>query len=280
MDKEDLLSPDAIKIINELNNLIILLHENGCFASSWYGKFKLDENPSKFEKINRGYSYKALKDISDDINFPWFLYWEIYWIVKNGEFKASDKILDLGGSSSLFSYYLAHKGYDVTTVDVQDELVANANLVAEKMHWNLKNIKMDMSKLTLNNKFTHITSICVFEHIPMYERIKINKSILQLLEEKGRFSITIDYKNPSRFASINNPEDVRDQFIIPSGLKIRENEMLYDNNKRYLLHPFYYKYFLIYYKWRSIKKGHFKWYEFFKIKFKEDYTFAAIFLEK
>ena len=41
----------------------------------------------------------------------------------NAEFSKGQKVLDLGGSSSLFSYYLASKGLDVTTVDLQENLV-------------------------------------------------------------------------------------------------------------------------------------------------------------
>lgn len=53
----------------------------------------------------------------------------------------------------------------------------------------------------------------------------------------------------------------------------------YDNKKNYLVHPFFHKSFFIKYKLRSIKKGNFRKRDFFKIKFKDDYSFAVVFLE-
>jgi len=67
----------------------------------------------------------------------------------------------LGGSSSLFSYYLASKKLEVTTVDLQKNLVENANQVAQQMGWKLNNFVMDMRNLDFDSQFDHITSICV-----------------------------------------------------------------------------------------------------------------------
>ena len=89
------------------------------------------------------------------------------------------------------------------------------------MGWNLKNYVMDMRELNFDSRFDHITSICVYEHIPMFERLTINKKIKDLLVEGGKFSITFDYKNPLGSAKINSPKDVYEQFLKPSGLKIR-----------------------------------------------------------
>ena len=86
-----------------------------------------------------------------------------------------------GGSSSLFSFYLASKGFRVTTVDLQRTLVDNANHVAREMGWDLNNCVMDMKQLRFEDRFDHITSICVYEHIPMFDRVEINKKIRELL---------------------------------------------------------------------------------------------------
>lgn len=280
MDLGDFKSDEALTTINEVNSLIKKLRTKNLKISSWYGGFNLTGDPNSGEWINRGYGYKSMERAVDDKNFPWFLYWEIIWVVLNNEFKPEHKVLDLGGSSSLFSYYLASKEVDVVTIDLQKDLVDNANFVAEKMDWKLKSYVMDMRKMDFDSKFDHITSICVYEHIPMYDRVTINKKIKDSLVEEGKFSITFDYRNPSKFAQINSPKDVYEQFVKPSELKIRGNKEFFDDGKNYLLHPFYYKRRLWRYKIFGIVKGHFSPWELFKTKSENDYTFGALFLEK
>lgn len=280
MDFRDLLVPEANVIIEELNDLIILFRNKNLKISSWYGCFDLSGANDSFEFINRGYDYQALANIPDDKNFPWFLYWEIVWVILNNDFKQGQSLIDLGGSSSLFSYYLASKGLKVITVDLNKDLVENANFVAQEMNWNLINHVMNIKDINLKSQFDHITSICVFEHIPMFERVVINKKIHQLLKPNGTFSITFDYKNPSLKAQISTPEDVYQQFIKPSNLMIRGNKSFYDNNKNYLLHPFFYRPLNYKFKQVSIDSGCFKQEDFHKLKDKNDYTFGALFLIK
>ena len=280
MQRSDLKSDRAGKIIAELNDLIKALQDKELKISSWYGIFELTGDRDSYEVRNRGYNYKPIEDAVDDKNFPWFKYWEIVWVTLNAEFNKGQKVLDLGGSSSLFSYYLASKGLDVTTVDLQEQLVKNANQVAQQTGWKLKNYVMDMGELDFDAQFDHITSICVYEHIPMYNRIKINKLIEKLLLPGGRFSITFDYQNPSRFAKIDTPNNVYEQFVKPSGLSVRENQRFVDSGDSYLLHPFYHPGMSWKNRWSLIKKGQFRPWEIIKSKKVNDYTFGALFQEK
>lgn len=278
MDFQDLLSTEAKAVAYELNSLIIDLRSRQLKISSWYGKFDIIGDP--LNKINRGYNYQPLPDAADDINFPWFLYWEIIWVYLNADFKPGQKVIDFGGSSSLFSYFLASKGFRVVTIDLQEDLVVNADSVAKSMGWDMQNYVMDITKAKFDEEFDHITSLCVYEHIPFYERVKINKKINEFLKEGGKFSITFDYRNPSKFARISSPQDVYEQFVQPSGLKIRGNHEFIDNEKNYLLNPFYSKKFLLEKKIKGVLKRRFSPLDFFKTKDKNDYTFAALFLEK
>jgi len=290
MDFDDLKSYRARQIVNDLNGLIKQLKERDLKLSSWYGAFDLGHWKSRFgitgfpydstERINRGYGYTSLEGAFDDRNFPWFLYWEIVWVFLNNKFKPGHKALDLGGSSSLFSYYLASKGLNVTTVDVQKSLVDNANFVAGRMNWSLRNVVMDMRKLKFDEKFDHITSICVYEHLPRYDRVNVNAKIRELLVDGGKFSITFDYRNPSMKARIGSPKDVWEQFIEPSGLRIRGNEEFYDSGENYLLTPFFYNKRLWLHKMLSVAKGHYPLRDILETKNRNDYTFGALFLEK
>lgn len=280
MNKEDLELKEALPVVEELNALINELKNKKLKISSWYGTFDLTAKPDSFERINRGYGYTGLEGAVDDMNFPWFLYWEIVWVIINNDFNKDQKVLDMGGSSSLFSYFLASRGIDVTTIDIKRDLVDNANHVAQQMGWKLHNYIMDIRELDFDCKFDHITSICVYEHLPMYDRIAINKKIKDFLVEGGTLSLTFDYRNPSMFARISSPDDVYKQFVEPSGLEMRGNRDFIDNNKNYLLHPFYFRPVKWSYKLYSIANRRFSPVELFKTKDFNDYTFGAIFLHK
>jgi len=280
MEVSDLESDRSREIIVELGELIQELRDKGLSISSWYGCFDLTGENTSSEVINRGYNYEPIEGAVDDRNFPWFLYWEIVWVIMNAEFSKGQKVLDLGGSSSLFSYYLASKGLDVTTVDLQKNLVENANRVSQQMGWTLTNHVMNMSDMAFSSQFDHITSICVYEHIPMYERVDINRKIANLLAPGGRFSITFDYKNPSHFARINTPLDVYAQFVEPSGVRPRGNQVFLDTGQCYLLHPFYHPRTSWKYKLKEVRTGHFWPWEILKSKKDNDYTFGALFQEK
>jgi len=280
MQRSDLESQTARAVVAELEELLAELKHKGLKASSWYGAFDLETAHDPYERLNRGYGYEPLPGVLDDANFPWFLYWEISWVVQHAGFESGQRVLDLGGSSSLFSYYLASKGLDVTTVDLQEDLVRNADEVATQTGWPLTNHAMDMRTLAFDEPFDHITSICVYEHIPMYDRVEINRRIDQLLVPGGRFSITFDYRNPSRLARIDTPADVRAQFVEPSGLAVRENEEFVDTGESYLLHPFFHPDVPREYRKDSVKLGHFRPWELLRTMRENGYTFGALFQEK
>lgn len=230
--------------------------------------------------LNRGYNYKNILPKSYDRKFPSFLVWEIYTVINTIEFKKGDVVLDIGGACSLFSFYLESKGVKVITVDKNPDVVNEANRVAKKLNLQYEAIVCDAEDYvnTCKEKFDVITSICVFEHIELEKRKRIMRNLHNILKPEGKIALTFDYRNPSRFVNINTPQDVVDQFGCSDKLQILGNQHFYDNGKNYLVHGFFHWKFFIKYKIRSIKKGNFKKHQFFRIKFKNDYTFGSIFL--
>src|SRR5215207_1117643 len=239
MDREDLDDPGARTVCSELDALVADLRHRGLRASNWYGALEMPPEAVEWERTNRGYGYEPLPGAADDDRFPWFLYWEIAWLAVHNDFRPGQRLLDLGGSSSLFSYWAAARGLDVVTVDLQEELMANADAVAAATGWSLRNLAMDIRELDIAERFDHIASVCVFEHIPMSDRVDISAHLRDLLVDGGSLSLTFDYLNPSRFARISSPADVAEQFVVPSGLRVLGNEEFHDNGRRYLLHPFH-----------------------------------------
>jgi hypothetical protein len=280
MDRSDLERAEAREVCASLDELVGWLDARGLQASSWYGALEPVEDVAGFERANRGYGYEGLPGAADDARFPWFLYWEVAWLATHLDLRPGQRVLDLGGSSSLFSYWLASRGLDVVTVDLKERLVENADAVAAATGWRLQNVVMDMRSLELDGGFDHVTSVCVFEHIPFADRIEVTGAVRDLLRGGGTFTLTFDYGNPSRLARIGSPDDVHEQFVEPSGLRPRGNAVFHDNGLRYLLHPFHHP------RAREegwidlcVAQGQFTEADAGAVASANEYTFGALFLE-
>ncbi|MDQ6915699.1 MAG: class I SAM-dependent methyltransferase [Actinomycetota bacterium] len=281
MDRDDLDAPAARAVAGELDRLIERLRARGLRVSSWYGFFDLPGDPDSMERVNRGYGYEPLEDAVDDHRFPWFLYWEIAWLTINNEYRPGQRLLDLGGCSSLFSLYMASKGLDVVAVDLDRDLVANGDEVAAATGWRLRNRRMDIRELEVAERFDHVASVCVFEHLPIHGRMQTSTRIRDVLVDGGSFSLTFDYRNPSRRARIDSPADVEEQFVRPSGLRIRGNREFHDNGKRYLLHPAHHPVAArAGWRERCVEQGQFDAEEAGRVSDANEYTFGALFLRR
>jgi SAM-dependent methyltransferase len=236
MDRDDLSLPPCEAVLVELFALMRSMQQRGAEYSSWYGR--ANAWPSAWEHINRGTDYEPWPGNPDELRIPWFLLWEISWIVANTPTRHGARILDMGGAGSLFSAYLASRGCEVHTIDLQEDLCEAANRSASLMGWRLKAQAMDMTALHYPDRyFDHVFSICVFEHLPISGRIKCNAEVGRVLKPGGTAGFTFDYANPQSFGRIDTPADVREQFVIPSGLKAQGDGEFHDNGKRYLESP-------------------------------------------
>ena len=282
MDLNDLNTIDARVVIDELVALDKSFLDKGCNITSWYGEYDPSDYYKKLNLLNRGYDYVPILNLDLDIKYPNFLLWEIYWVFSNINVKPKSKLLDIGGSCSLFSFYLASKGVNVVAIDKNPKIVDEANRVASIMNLPYKAVCADAEEyLNLTKeKYDYITSICVFEHIELNKRKRIIKVMDKHLNKNGVIAFTFDYKNPSRFVNINNFNDIKNQFLCNKKLLLKGNSDFYDNNINYLVHPFYKKPIFWKYKINSIRKKNFKLKELFKTKLYNDYTFGAIFLVK
>ncbi|MGB9593774.1 MAG: class I SAM-dependent methyltransferase, partial [Anaerolineae bacterium] len=167
-------------------------------------------------------------------------------------------------------------------MDLQASLVENANRVAKAMGWALENRVMDMRALSFDGSFDHVTSICVLEHLKLKARTTAVARVRNVLRAGGRFSITFDYRNPARTMRIASPQDVEEQIVAPSGLRVRGNRVFADDGPNYLFQPFYFERPFRFWKYKviSVLRGDFRAWEFLRVKRHNDYTFGALFLEK
>lgn len=271
MDRSDLLTDEAQPVIKAINHLIEALHAKDLYMTSWRGtlpksdRIGLSKNgikniikrmlgwPRNKENLgidNRGPSYRPLCHAADDNRLPWYLYWETFWVIKNGpQVKSSMKMLDAGGVSSLFTCYLASLGCEVHSVDINRTLISNGNKIAKAMGWDIFSYPMNLKKLRFKNEyFDHAYSICVFEHLDFEIKQLALGEIARCLKPNGILSVTFDYRNPapaiagagpdtSQRNQITTTEDIRRNFLSTGHFELLGNQEFYDNGQSYLVSP-------------------------------------------
>jgi SAM-dependent methyltransferase len=269
MDRADLFDEAAAPTIAAINRLINAVYKKKLVMSSWYGTLETPNTGVGLD--NRGPDYEPLPGAVDDNRIPWFLYWEIEWVIRHGpQLEKGMRILDAGGTSSLFSAYLASLGVEVHSIDINPQLIANANKLARKMNWKMQAYAMDIEKMTFEDMFfDHAYSICVFEHLDFYTKQKALIEIHRCLKPAGQLCLTFDYLNPAPFVFGHNQFDSRPRNALNSPQRLQEvicagglfellgNQPFVDSGKRYLAPP------------AAARLNH-----------AEDYTFGALFLKK
>jgi len=271
MDRDDLLTPEGSRFVARLNDLAMELDEKRLPVTSWYGalmrpRFELSikwvrsvgrrltgrtSRVGPTAAINRGgESYDPVPGITCDDQHPWFLYWEAYWVMAHGpKLSAQDRVLDAGGTGSLFSYHLAAQGVEAHSVDTNERLVAAGDETSKAMNWNLRSYCMDMTKLKFDNSyFDHAYSICVLEHLDADSRQLALSEIARVLKPCGILAITFDYGAPGVFLAdtgpnyepsniIRTPDDVKRHFLSSVYFEAVGNPQFADNGKTYLIWP-------------------------------------------
>lgn len=236
MDRADLDRPECRAVLVELFGLMRRMKDRGAVYSSWYGAF--DGWPGAWEHINRGPDYAPYPGNPDELRIPWFLLWEIAWVAANTPMRPGARVLDMGGAGSLFSCYLASRGCEVHTIDLQEDLCRVAERTGRAMGWRVDARRMDMTRLDYpDGYFDHVFSICVFEHLPVSGRMSCNREVARVLRPGGTTGYTFDYANPQSFGRLDTPEDVFRQLVEPSGLSLRGAARFVDAGMRYLACP-------------------------------------------
>jgi ubiquinone/menaquinone biosynthesis C-methylase UbiE len=279
MDYEDLFKDSIRNTIIELEKLLKSLKKEKLRYSSWFGKFDLCNN--RFNEMIRGYNYQSYPGAFDDCNVPWYLYWEISHIATHVKVSEEDVVLDIGGSSSVFSFYLANRGCKVYTIELKKELVKNADLVAKKMGWDMINKVCDARNMNFKeNFFDKVFSISVLMYLKPNERRLVVKKAGRILKDNGYLCLTFDYENPARSLRITK-SSIYNEFVYPSGLRVYGNKDFYDNGKRYLLYPYFHKDAPFLYKVYQVVKREFPIKTLIRPSTYEGmYTMGALFLEK
>ena len=249
MDRDDLFTEAAKPTVEAINDLIRDIYSKNQAMSSWYGTLEAPFTGVGLD--NRGTAYEPLPGAADDNRLPWFLYWEIEWVIRNGpKLEKGMRVLDAGGTSSLFSCYLASLGLEVHSIDINPNLIKNAQELASVMNWNMRVYSMDIEKTTFEDmSFDHAFSICVFEHLDFYTKQKAMIEIHRCLRPSGQLCLTFDYLNPAPFVfgynhfdtrprnALDSPERLKKTMCANGLFELTGNQEFSDNGKRYLEPP-------------------------------------------
>ncbi len=165
--------------------------------------------------------------------------WENAWVICHSNINAGDRVLDIGGASTPFSFYLADRQCSVAVLDndwANCGTIYNANYVAKRMGWDLKAYNRDISKPFPfpDNSFDRVFSICTIEHLTSAVRRFMMKETARVLKTGGIAGITMCY-------DLNHPvllvdkglrfgyrQKLEADVIGPSGLTVYGNTDLVD----------------------------------------------------
>lgn len=165
--------------------------------------------------------------------------WENVWVLYHSGVKPKESVLDLGGASTIFSFYLAHIGCAVRVIDNDwgnCGILYNANYVARKMNWDLKAIDRDLIKPLPfeDNSFDRVFSVCVLEHLPSSLRQFVMREINRVLKPQGTVGLSVDYDHRREMLTSDRGlrfayrQKIEDDIIKPSGLTLMGNQTFVD----------------------------------------------------
>lgn len=131
-------------------------------------------------------------------------YWrtaEYRFVVREADFQASDRVLDIG-SPKLLSIYLADKiGAQVFSTDIESYFVRDLSLFQEIQSISPEKLRImieDGRRLSFDdNSFSKVYSISVVEHIPDDGDTECLKEIGRVLAQGGRCIITVPFSSDS-----------------------------------------------------------------------------------
>lgn len=165
--------------------------------------------------------------------------WEDTWVLAHAQVKSGMRVLDIGGASTPFSFYLADIGCSVNVVDNDwgnCGTVYNGNYVAGQMGWDLKTIDWDISRGLpfADGHFDRVFCVCVIEHLTSSTRRSLMKEINRVLKPGGIAGLTTDYDHERKV--ITTDKGLRFGFkakfqkdvLEPSGLHLMGNTELLD----------------------------------------------------
>jgi SAM-dependent methyltransferase len=165
--------------------------------------------------------------------------WENTWAIYNSGVHRGHKVLDIGGASTIFCFYLGKMGCSVDVVDNDwgnCGTLYNTRYVAKRMKWDIRAHDRDVAKPLpfTDSLFDRVFSICTVEHLTSSVRQTMMREVGRVLKPGGIAAITMCYCNDMQEILVDKGlrfgyrEKLNNDIIYPSGLGIYGNTDLVD----------------------------------------------------
>lgn len=196
---------------DELCKTMRLLHDKDLLYSSWVSSF--GDGHIENTRIAKGPDYVPLPWAYDDDNIPWFTLWEYSWVLRNSGVLTSEKplrILDLGGSSSVFDALLGLRGHKVVVVDRNKEALENARYNAEQFGYDLEGIHGDFIQLPVllagyEGAFDCVLSVSVLFFCNDICHTVLTRNLHSYVKPSGLLAFSFDFLNPHPVRFVREP---------------------------------------------------------------------------
>lgn len=217
--EDDLAEPQTHALVVALEGLRAKLQASGLKDTSAAGSFKAKDFLPEKERNKL---------------------WENAWLLTHAMPKPGDIVLDLGGASTLFSFYLGSLNCPTHVLDYdwgQHGLIYNARYVARRMGWNMCLYDRDLARALpfQDGSFDRIYCICVLEHLPSDVRRKTMPEIKRVLKPGGLAAMTFDYDTGRNDPRLDKglrygfKDRLFSDILEPAGMEIVGNQTFIDN---------------------------------------------------
>lgn len=124
--------------------------------------------------------------------------WENAQAVLYSGLTDGERVLDIGGASTPFSFYLASRGCDVSILDndwANCGTIFNTDYVGRQMGWKMKAYDADVARRFpfADGSMDRVFSICTIEHLPSAVRRAMMAETGRVLKRGGIAAITFCY---------------------------------------------------------------------------------------
>ena len=168
----------------------------------------------------------------------WNKQWEYARGLAYGGFQPGLRVLDFGGGGTIPLFYLADRGCEVFSLDINASLTGHTTAIAQRMGWRLSGSTINLTEqppLAAWGLFDRIVSFCVIEHVPKpLQRLALAR-LAGLLKAGGVFELTFDYSDTAPVAgAIRSVEEVR-ELVAATGLTLLGDGQFHDTGERFVL---------------------------------------------
>ncbi len=153
------------------------------------------------------------------------------------------RVLDFGGGATLPVYYLAAKGTEVLSLDIDRMLVDATNSAARERRWPLRGSTFDLLHSPPPadwGQFDAVLSFSVLEHLPKDTQPEVMARLASLLRPGGILALTFDYGEAAPKAEALRDVGEVERLVAASGLALLDGRPFRDTGERFILdqrHP-------------------------------------------